>query len=62
MTEKELKKFTIGLIESKEKIKENQVLWPVPFWVSVPNENPFSYEGGFLFVLFIFQYSSFIIH
>ena len=27
-----------------------------------PNENPFSQEGGFLFVLFIFQYSSFIIH
>ena len=27
-----------------------------------PNENPFSQEDGFLFVLFIFQYSSFIIH
>ena len=25
MTEKELKKFTIGLIESKEKIKENYI-------------------------------------
>ena len=25
-------------------------------------QNPLSKEGGFLFVLFIFQYSSFIIH
>ena len=33
-----------------------QVLSPVP------NENPFSKEGGFSFVLFIFHYSSFIIH
>ena len=25
-------------------------------------QNPLSYEGGFLFVLFIFHYSLFIIH
>ena len=29
--------------------------------LSPPNENPFTQVGGFLFVLFILQYSSFII-
>ena len=32
-------------------------IWAVP-----PNENPFTKVGGFLFVFFVLQYSSFIIH
>ena len=34
----------------------------VAFLYYEPKQNPLSQEGGFLFVLFIFHYSSFIIH
>ena len=43
-------------------IKLNQYLVKTKKETIISKQNPLSKEGGFLFVLFIFHYSSFIIH